>query len=310
MSFLAVDIGATNIRVASGDHSGLWSRLSEGTDRENGPLGVSAQIVRMAHELGMDSVESVGVGSIGPIDIASGSIVDTPNLPFKDIPVTEPLRAEFHAPVSLLNDCAAAVLGERHFGAGRGLENLAYVTLSTGLGGGAIVDGHLLIGKDGNAVEVGHITIDPGSPLICGCGSPGHWEAHSSGSNIPNFVRHSLLDGDGGSLLYELAGGDLEALNAEILFSAAEAGDATALRVVEELGRVNAVGFANVVNAYDPELITIGGSIALNNPELILEPILENIDRHLINRMPRIMITPLGEDVVLYGALSRAMSLM
>lgn len=310
MGFLAVDIGATNIRVASGDHSGLRSKLSEGTDRENGPLGVFAQIVRMAHELGMDSVESVGVGSIGPIDISSGSIVDTPNFPFKEIPVTEPLREELHAPVSLLNDCAAAVLGEGHFGAGKGLENLVYVTLSTGLGGGAIVDGHLLIGKDGNAVEVGHITIDPGSPLICGCGSPGHWEAHSSGSNIPNFVRHSLRDDDGGSMIYELAGGDLKGMNAEILFNAAKAGDATALRIVEEMGKVNAVGFANVVNAYDPELITIGGSIALNNPKLILGPILENIDRHLLNRRPRIMITPLGEDVVLYGALSRAISLI
>ena len=310
MGFLAVDIGATNVRVASGDRSGLWSRLSETTDRDNGPLGISAQIVRMAHELGMDSVESVGVGSIGPIDIASGSIVDTPNLPFKEIPVTEPLREAFGVPVSLLNDCTAAVLGEKSFGAGKEIDNLTYVTLSTGLGGGAIVDGHLLIGKDGNAVEVGHITIDPRSPLTCGCGSPGHWEAHSSGSNIPNFVRHSIGDGDGGSLLYELAGGDLEALNAEILFSAAEAGDATALRVVDELGKVNAVGFANVVNAYDPELVTIGGSIALNNPELILKPILENIGRHLLNRMPRIMITPLGEDVVLYSALSRAISLI
>jgi glucokinase len=310
LGFLAVDIGATNIRVASGDHSGLYSRLSEGTDREKGPLGVSAQIVRMARELEMDSVESVGVGSIGPIDISSGSIVDTPNFPYKEIPVTEPLREEFHAPVSLLNDCAAAVLGERHFGAGKGLENLAYVTLSTGLGGGAIVDGHLLVGKDGNAVEVGHITIDPGSPLICGCGSPGHWEAHSSGSNIPNFVRHSLRNEDGGSLIYELAGGDLEELNAKTLFKAAKVGDATALRIVEEMGKVNAVGFANVVNAYDPELITIGGSIALNNPELILEPILENISRHLLNRKPRIIITPLGEDIVLYGALSRAISLL
>ncbi|MEE8354657.1 MAG: ROK family protein [Candidatus Bathyarchaeia archaeon] len=310
MSFLAVDIGATNIRVASGDPSGLRSRLSEGTDRGNGPLGVSAQIIRMAHELGMGSVESVGVGSIGPIDISSGSIVDTPNFPFKEIPVTGPLREEFHAPVSLLNDCAAAVLGERRFGAGRGLDNLAYVTLSTGLGGGAIVDGHLLIGKDGNAVEVGHITIDPGSPLICGCGSPGHWEAHSSGSSIPSFVRRSLREEDKGSSLYMLAGGGLEELNAEALFGAAKAGDATALRIVEELGKVNAVGFANVVNAFDPELITIGGSIALNNPELILEPILENIGRHLLNREPRIMITPLGEDVVLYGAVSRAISLL
>jgi glucokinase len=264
----------------------------------------------MAHELGMDSVESVGVGSFGPIDISSGCIMETPNFPFKEIPVTEPFREEFHAPVSLLNDCAAAVLGERHFGAGRGLDNLAYVTLSTGLGGGAIVDGHLLIGKDGNAVEVGHITIDPSSSLTCGCGSPGHWEAHSSGNSIPNFVKHVIRDEEGGSMLYGLAGRDLEGLNAEVLFEAAKSGDATALRIIGELGRVNAVGFANVVNAYDPELVTIGGSIALNNPELILEPILENIDRHLINRKPRIMITPLGEDVVLYGALSRAISLI
>jgi glucokinase len=310
LSFLAVDIGATNIRVASGDHSGLRSKLMEGTDREHGPLGVSAQIIHMVHKLGMDSIEVVGVGSIGPIDIASGSIVNTPNFPFKEIPVTEPLREQFPAPVSLLNDCAAAVLGERHFGAGQGLENLAYVTLSTGLGGGAIVDGHLLIGKDGNAVEVGHITIDPGSHLMCGCGSPGHWEAFSSGNNIPNFVRQSIRDDDGGSMIHQLAGGVPDNLSTEILFKAAKAGDAIALRIVENLGRVNAVGFANIVNAYDPELITIGGSVALNNPELILEPILKNIDRHLLNRKPRIMITPLGEDVVLFGALSRAISLV
>ncbi len=310
MGFLTVDIGATKIRVASGDHVGLKSKLSETTDRDNGPLGVSAQIIRMAHELGMDSVESVGVGSIGPIDIASGRIVGTPNLPFKEIPVTEPLREAFGVPVSLLNDCTAAVLGEKNFGAGKEVDNLAYVTLSTGLGGGAIVDGHLLIGKDGNAVEVGHITIAPDSPLTCGCGSPGHWEAYSSGNNIPNFARHILGDEEGSSLIHGLTEGDSGALTAEILFEAANAGDAAALRVVDELGKVNAVGFANIVNAFDPELITIGGSIALNSPVLILEPILENIGRHLLNRMPRIMITPLGEDVVLYGALSRAISLI
>ncbi len=310
MSLLAVDIGATNIRVASGDHEGLLSKLSEPTDRENGPLGVSAQIIRMAHKLGMDSLESAGVGSIGPIDITSGNIVNTTTLPFKEIPVTEPLREAFGVPVSLLNDCTAAVLGEKSFGAGMEIDNLAYVTLSTGLGGGAIVDGHLLIGKDGNAVEVGHITIAPDSPLTCGCGSPGHWEAYSSGNNIPNFARHILREEEGGSLIHGLTEGDSGALTVENLFEAAKEGDAAAIRVVDELGKVNAVGFANVVNAFDPELITIGGSIALNNPDLILEPILENIDRHLLNRRPRIMITPLGGDVVLYGALAMALSLL
>ena len=302
-----MDIGATNIRVATGDETGLGTKLTEATDRENGPEGVSRQIVRMARRLGLTDVEAVGIGSIGPIDLATGRIVNTPNYPFKEIPITEPLQKEFNAPVRMLNDCTAAVLGEHTFGAGIGKDNLVYVTLSTGLGGGAMVDGHLLIGKDGNAVEVGHLTIDPDSPLTCGCGSRGHWEAYSSGSGIPNFVRMNLQPEDSGSLIIELAGGDEAAITAETLFEAAKRGDSTAQRIVSELGRVNAIGFADIVNVYDPELITIGGSIALMNPELILEPIKENIDRYLINRRPEIMLTPLGGDVVLYGALALAL---
>jgi len=84
-------------------------------------------------------------------------------------------------------------------------------------------------------------------------------------------------------------------------------GDPTALTIVRRIGEVNAIGFADIVNVFDPQLITVGGSMALNNPDLILEPILENIDKHLINRRPEIMITPLGEDVVLYGALALAL---
>jgi len=309
LGFLAVDIGATNVRVASGDFSGLGPKLSEGTDRENGPFGVSAQIVRMALELGMDSIEAVGVGSIGPIDLATGKIVNTPNYPFKEIPITEPLERELNAPVRMLNDCTAAVLGEHTFGAGKGMDNIVYVTLSTGLGGGAMVDGHLLIGKDGNAVEVGHVTIDPDSVLTCGCGSRGHWEAYSSGSGIPNFVRANLQQEDSDSLIIELAGGYEDAITPENLFEAAKRGDSAALRIVSELGRVNAIGFANIVNVYDPELITIGGSIALKNPELILDPIKTNIDMHLLNRRPEIILTPLSGDAVLYGALARALTL-
>jgi len=310
LGYLAVDIGATNIRVATGDETGLGMKLAEATDRVSGPEGVSEQIVRMARQLGLTEVEAVGIGSIGPIDLAKGRIVNTPNYPFKEIPVTGPLREEFNAPVRLLNDCTAAVLGEHTFGAGKGVENLVYVTLSTGLGGGAMVDGHLLIGKDGNAVEVGHLTIDPDSPLTCGCGSRGHWEAYSSGSGIPNFVRMHLQSEDRDSLIIELAGGDEDAITSENLFEAAKRGDASALRIVSELGRVNAIGFADIVNVYDPELITIGGSIALMNPELILEPVRENIDRHLINRKPKIMLTPLGGDAVLFGALALALESM
>jgi glucokinase len=261
----------------------------------------------MIRTLEIDELASIGIGSIGPIDICTGSIVNTPNFPFKTIPVLEPLTFEFHVPVRMLNDCSAAVLGEQRFGAGKELRNIAYVTLSTGLGGGAIVDGHLLVGKDGNAVEIGHLTIDPDSPLVCGCGCRGHWEAYSSGNNIPNFARLLLGENEEGGLLLELAGGSPDGITSEILFDAAQRGGPTALRIVSEIGDVNAIGFANIVNAFDPELITVGGSIALQNPDLILKHVFENIGRHLINRRPEIKITPLGDDVVLYGALALAL---
>lgn len=304
MSLIAVDIGATRIRVASGNREGIGEKLTETTDRANGPEGVSLQLIRMIKKL-TDAPRAIGVGSIGPVDITRGMITDTPNYPLKEIPVAEPLRREFTAPVRMVNDCAAGVLGEHRFGAGRGVGNLFYLTLSTGLGGGAIVDGHLLMGKDGNAVEVGHLTIDPRSRLMCGCGCSGHWEAYCGGVNIPRFAWILLRDEWSGSLLTELCDGD--AVTTEKIFDAANRGDEAALRVVEEVGRVNAVGVADIVNAYDPELITIGGSVALNNPELILKPIRRHVARHVINRLPEIMITPLGEDIVLYGALALAL---
>ena len=301
---VAVDLGATWIRVASGDEEGLRNRIVKKTDRRHGPEGVVNQIIGMIRALDVE-VEAIGVGSIGPLDLSRGCIVRTPNLPFDEISIVEPLEEAFGVEVRLLNDCSAAVLGEKHFGAGRGLRNLVYITLSTGLGGGAIVDGHLLLGKDGNAVEIGHLTIDPDSELVCGCGCRGHWEAYCSGRNIPNYAQLLLRGrGLGDGPLRQLTGGDPGRLTAELIFKAAKMGDETALWIVDRIGFVNAIGFADVVNAYDPELITVGGSIALRNPRLILDPIERYIDDYLINRRPEIMVTPLGDEAVLYGALA------
>ena len=99
----------------------------------------------------------------------------------------------------------------------------------------------------------------------------------------------------------------IERLTTKILFQIASNSDPIGLWIINKIGEINAVAFANVVNAYDPELITIGGSIAINNPDLILKPIIENIEKHLINRKPEIILTPLREDVVLYGALALVM---
>ena len=306
--YAAVDLGASNVRVALGDERGFRKKLREETERNKGAKGIAAQIIRMIRSLDGDDIAAVGVGSLGPLDLSAGSVANPPNMPFTRIPIVEPLEQEIQKPVRLLNDCSTAVLGERAFGAGRGIENLVYVTLSTGLGAGVIVDGHLLVGKDGNAVEVGHLTIDPDSELVCGCGCRGHWEAYCSGGNIPNFVRLLLRDRDWrGSLLHELSSGDPMAITTVNLFAAAAGGDSLALWMTRRIGEVNAIGFSDIVNAYDPELITVGGAVALENPDLILKPIKDNIDRHLINRRPEIRITSLGGEAVLYGALALAM---
>jgi glucokinase len=306
LSLVAVDIGATNIRVAVGGEKGFEAKRSEGTDRLNGPGGVTSQIARMIRSLAVKPV-AIGIGSIGPLDTKMGAIGATPNFAFKNIPIIAPLKEEFSVPVQIMNDCNAAVIGEHLYGAGKGLENIFYVTLSTGLGGGAIVDGNPLNGKDGNAPEIGHLTVDPNSELVCGCGCRGHWEGYCSGANIPKYARILLRNRDlEGGLLMKMVGGDLGKLTSEILFDAARKRDVNALYVVEEIGKVNAVGFANIVNAFDPELITIGGSVALKNPDFIIEPINRGIDKHLINRKPEIKLTPLGADAVLYGGLAIA----
>ncbi len=302
-----MDIGATNIRVASGDEHGLELRLHEQTDRLHGSLGVSKQIIRLINQLNIEP-EAIGIGSIGPLNDREGVITNTPNYPFKNIPIIKPLREEFGVAVKLLNDCSAAVIGERRFGAGRGLENIFYVTISTGLGGGAIVDGNLLRGKDGNAPEIGHLIIDPWSEIICGCGCRGHWEAFCSGSNIPRYARYLVKKrGITESGLFDVAGPELSSLTAEQLFSFAQKGDNAAEMIVNEIGEVNAVGFADIVNAFDPELITVGGSVVLNNVDLIMNPIRDKIGKYLINRCPNIVVTPMGGDAVLLGAIASSL---
>lgn len=295
-NFIVVDIGATNIRVAECTSNGIIRKVEEKTDKYNGFMGVPKQIIRLIKDLDVKPI-SIGIGSIGPIDIKRGTIVNTPNFPFKSIPVVKPLFDEFNIPVKMLNDCAAGVLGELKFGAGKYYDNIVYITLSTGLGGGVILDGHLLIGKDGNAAEIGHITINSESTLTCGCGCLGHWEAYCGGGNIDQLANYVL-------------GKDIESyrnrivdITAEKVFNAAKMGDHNSCKIVEKYGRINAIGFANVVNIFDPEIITIGGSIAFKNPNLVIPPILKHIKTHLINRKPEIMITPLGEDIILYGAI-------
>jgi len=311
---VGVDLGGTNVRVALGDENGrILAKISERTEKTRGPEGISEQIARIIRYLEEEEarkgeIVGIGIGSAGPLDLRRGGLMRPTNIPYDFVPLIEPLEDTFHLPTYLLNDCSAAVMGERFFGAGKKHENLAYITLSTGIGGGIYVDGHLLIGKDGNATEIGHFTIDFEGRLICGCGRRGHWEAYCSGNGIPNYVRLLLSqrrrEEIEDSLLMRTVKGDLNLLTAKNLYDCAKAGDPLSLELAEKIGVLNSIGFACVIDAYDPSLITVGGSIALKNERLVMDPIRRNVKEHARNRVAEIMITPLRDDVVLYGALA------
>jgi len=132
MSYIAVDIGATKLRVGRGSTSGLEATLVSPTPVDGGPEAIPRQIISMIEALGVSRPRGVGIGSIGPLDLSQGAIGETPNFPHNHIPLVEPLREHLGSPVTLVNDCSAAVVGEKVYGAGRGLENLVYITMSTG----------------------------------------------------------------------------------------------------------------------------------------------------------------------------------
>ncbi|MEM3716377.1 MAG: ROK family protein [Candidatus Bathyarchaeia archaeon] len=312
---IGVDLGGTNVRVALGDSEGrILGKIVERTEKGRGAEGISKQIIEMiraitAEKVSLKDVEGIGIGSAGPLDIKRGGLMKPTNLPFDFVPLVKPIEEEFGLPTKLLNDCVAAVMGEKYFGLGKGHDNLVYITISTGIGGGVYVDGHLLIGKDGNAHEIGHFTIDFEGRLLCGCGRRGHWEAYCSGNGIPNYARliiegEGLMRVEGSQLIEDIRRKGYVDITAKTIYDYAKADDVAAKIIVEKVGALNAIGFACVIDAYDPSLITVGGSVTLNNPDLVIDPIKRHVYKHARNRVPEITLTPLGEDAVLYGAIA------
>ncbi|UCH02102.1 MAG: ROK family protein [Candidatus Bathyarchaeota archaeon] len=319
---VAVDLGATNLKVAIGLRNGkILAKKSEPTAAVSGSKALTRKIIDRINgflielNLPYERLMGIGVGAIGPLDRKKGGIVKSPNIPhYNFISIVQPLTNEFNVSVHLLNDCVAGVVGEKLFGLGASEENLAYITISTGIGGGVFVDGHLLLGKDGNAHEIGHMVIDYQGRLLCGCGKRGHWEAYCSGRNVPNYTR-IIFEDEGWksfskSLLNSYTEGDPNKITTKDIYYGAQQNEKTCLKIVEEVGRLNAIGFANVVNVYDPSLITVGGAVALNNRNLVITPINKYLNRYIINNPPIIKITPLDENIVLYGALAAAFNLV
>ncbi|WP_317137727.1 ROK family protein [Methanochimaera problematica] len=297
-NIIAVDLGATNLRVALFGGRKLKKIIKSKTpDTGNIGIVVTDRIIDLIYELirpkEVQKILSIGVSSAGPLDISKGLVVNSPNMKYEYIDIVQPLKDEFQKDVYLINDCRAGVLGEIYAGSGQKCENLVYITISTGIGGGAYANGNLILGRDGNAGEIGHFCVDTSYNLPCLCKGKGHWEAYSSGANIPRFFR-AFCNQKGYPFDEE------KCQSAENIFGNAKQGEKEYVLFLDELGKINARGISNVVLAYSPEKIILDGSVALSNRDEILTGIKKHYDSYL--KMPKIEFSSLNGLSPLYGA--------
>jgi glucokinase len=305
---IAVDLGGTNIRAALVAAEGttvahaITPTPTEGSSGEAVTDAITAMIGSLTASPAFGrtggKVAAIGVASAGPLDLVRGAVVHSPNIAFPVVEIVDPLTERFGLPVFLINDARAGVLGERWAGAARGAANVVYITMSTGIGGGVVANGRLLLGRDGNAGEIGHFIIDTHYNLLCGCGYYGHWEAYASGKNIPRFFASWRREAVAGPIPFDTE-------SARGIFEAARAGDSTALAFMEALGRMNARGISNVIVAYNPEVIVLDGPIAQYNGDLVTRYLQPYVDRYLT--IPRIVVSGLEGRAPILGAAAYAL---
>jgi len=316
--FIGIDLGGTKISTALVDASGrIVARDYRETMAARGQKVVVERMVdaarRVISEAGVvfSQVTGVGVGSPGPIDSRIGVVTAPPNLPgWKDVPLKQLIEERLGITTFLENDANAAALGEYRFGAGQGVQNMIYVTVSTGIGGGLILNGQLYSGTIGTAGEIGHTTVLPQGPY-CGCGNRGCLEALASGTAIAREGRELVQRGVP-TLIAALAEGNPERVTARLVAEAAEQGDIEAQEILAEAMAYLGVGMANLVNLFNPELIVIGGGLT-HLGEKLFRPVRRAIERRAFPAAARVVqVVPaqLGDDAGVLGAAAVAMAQM
>ena len=305
---IAVDLGGTHIRGAlvSSD-GGVVRRSSMPTRSAEGPTAVIERITQVIETVadGADGSTPVGIASPGPLDPRSGTILFTPNLPgWRNVELVDQVVARTGRRVALQNDGNCGALGEAHFGSARGVDDLVYLALGTGIGGGVLSSGVLIDGSRGFGAEVGHVVVALDGPR-CTCGSVGCLEAFAAGWAIQREAElvATIADGD---RLKELADGG--EIHAGIVARAAGEGDPAAIRILERAGRALGAAIGAFTNIFNPSKVVIGGGVAAIG-ELLIGPARATIAQHSFIDMRREMIvdySSLGSDTNLLGAAALA----
>ncbi len=274
---LGIDLGGTKILTAVVNTKGEILGLNHSaTPASEGPEAVTQSVLKSAGDalkqsgITISALGAIGVGAPGLSNPETGILFTSPHLPkLKNVPLRDIIEKGLGKKTFLINDANAAALGELYFGAGQGARNFVYVTISTGIGGGIIIDGKIYTGALGTAGEIGHMTIDDTGPL-CNCGNRGCWEQLASGTALARETRERIKNGAETSIL-DYAGGSIEKVTAEVIHRAAQAGDTLARELISQTGYYLGVGLANLINIFNPEVIVIGGGLS-NIGEMLLDP--------------------------------------
>lgn len=307
--YLGIDLGGTNIKSGVVEDTGRpLSSVSIETQAEQGPeVGIEnlARAGRLAVEasgLRWDQIAGVGLGSPGTMDLSRGMLLQPPNLPgWNNLPIRDLLAAKLEKPTVLQNDANAAAFGEYWAGAGRNTRSLVLFTLGTGVGCGIITDGRIVEGRHSHGGECGHIIIQMENGRRCGCGAYGHLEAYASATSLVKRAHELLEEESIQSVLRDIPPEDI---SSRAISDAAEAGDATAQRLMKETAFYLAVGAVTLLHTIDPDIVLFGGGMIAAG-----QGFLEDIRQHVqkmafpaVSKGTRIDYAELGGDAGFIGA--------
>lgn len=316
---VAVDIGGTKLAVgvarrdgfgASGELARIVKEPVPGSGR---PEEVIPRAIALASELVAlegGSPVAIGVSIGGPLDHLAGRVANFPHLPgWRDVPLCALLAEGMGAPARLDNDANLGALAEHRWGAGRGVDDMVYLTISTGIGGGVIIGGRLVHGVGSAAGEVGHVTVLSDGPR-CPCGNRGCLEVMASGTSIARRMREALASAPD-PIVMRLAGGDPGGITAPMVLRAADEGSALAARIWEETAGYIATGLGAIIHILAPPLIVLGGGVAQAG-ERLLAPVRAKLREHVfyvpLDRI-RVEGAALGHDSALIGAATLALEM-
>ena len=299
---IAIDIGASKMRAGSYTLKSSEPIAYNQIATKSEGMPIEDRLTKLIKSVWPDNYQIISIAAAcpGPMDPINGIVVSPPNIPeWNYFPLQEYLSSKFNVAVSLNNDANLAAYGEWYFGAGKGCSNLIYLTISTGIGGGIILNNKLYIGERGFGAELGHTTIVHQGPR-CSCGQTGHLEAFASGPSIVRWVKSKLEDE---SLKELFPKGDLDA---KLVSDAAKSGNELAIAAYERAGKYIGIAIASFLQIFNIKTIIIGGGVSLAG-DILFNPIIKSVEEFVISDVYldglQILPAALGDDSGIMGAL-------